>query len=198
MKKYIFEVSLLIGLCFSLLIGASAKEEQVNISEKLIRLHIIANSDYEADQKLKLAVRDSVLDYMNSLTESCEDRESAEKAIRAHLRDFEAIADEVCRDFGASYSARAEMSESSFPTKHYDGFSLPAGKYTALKIKLGKASGQNWWCVLFPPLCVSAAEVNEGLEKSGLSDSEISLVTSEKPKYKLKFKILELIEKIAN
>ncbi len=197
MKKYIFEVALLIGLSFSFLLGASAREEQRDISEKLIRLHIIANSDSESDQSLKLRVRDRILEQMSTLTAECENTESAESKIRAHLADFQAIADEICRESGAPYRSKAEIVYSSFPTKHYEGFSLPAGKYKALKIRLGKSSGQNWWCVLFPPLCVSAAEAEATLPQH-FSKSEFKLVTSEKPEYKIKFKLLEFIEQISD
>lgn len=196
MKKYIFELSLLIGLCVSLLVAAEAKEEQIGISQKLIRLHIIANSDSDADQRLKYAVRDEVLKYMDALTEGCETPAKAEEILKSHLGDFMDIADEVCKKANAPYSSSAEISNSDFPTKYYDGFALPAGSYRALKIKLGDAKGQNWWCVLFPPLCVSAAEVEETLNESGLSESELALMTSEKTEYKIKFKLLELFERI--
>ena len=192
MKKYIFELSLLIGLCASLLVAAEARETQLGISEKLIRLHIIANSDSDADQRLKYVVRDEVLKHMKSLAEGCKTPAEAEEILKAHLNDFTDIADKVLKEANTPYLSSAEISFSDFPTKHYDGFSLPAGRYKALKIKLGSARGENWWCVLFPPLCVSAAEVEETLNASGLSESELKLMTSEKAEVKIKFKLLEL------
>ncbi len=194
MKKYIFEVALLIGLSMSLLVGALAKEEQIGISEKLIRLHIIANSDSAEDQTLKLQIRDEVLEYMDTLTKECETKEDARKIISQHLPDFENIANLVCEENEVSYRATASLSDSIFPTKEYGSFSLPAGRYEALKIKLGKAEGKNWWCVLFPPLCVSAAEA-ESLNTE-FSKKELRLITSDTTEYQIKFKLLELFKNL--
>ncbi len=196
MKKFIFETALLIGLSLSLLVCALAKEEQSDIADKLIRLHIIANSDSGDDQALKLRVRDEVLKSVESLTSNCATKEEAREVIKHNLTTFADIANQICEESGVSYRATAALERTSFPTKNYESFSLPAGSYEALRIKLGNASGENWWCVLFPPLCVSAAEAESALDESGLSENEILLVTSDEPKYQLKFKILEILEKL--
>lgn len=195
MKKFIFETALLVGLSLSLLVCAFAKEEQTDIADKLIRLHIIANSNSDNDQSLKLKVRDEVLKSVEELTRNCTTKEEAREVIKQNLSRFENIANRVCEEAGVSYRANAELANTSFPTKKYESFALPAGSYEALRIKLGNASGENWWCVLFPPLCVSAAEAEGSLEASGLSESEILLVTSDEPQYQIKFKILEILEK---
>ena len=196
MKKFIFETALLIGLSFSLIVCALAKEEQTDIADKLIRLHVIANSDSKEDQTLKLKVRDEVVKSVKELTQSCDTKEDAREVIEQNIETFEAIANRVCEENGAPYRATAALEEANFPTKNYESFSLPAGSYEALRIKLGNADGENWWCVLFPPLCVSAAEAESSLEASGLSEKEILLVTSDKPEYRIKFKLLELLSKI--
>ncbi len=194
MRKNIFELALLIGLVFSLLSAALATETRDGIKEKIIRLHVIANSDSEEDQKLKLSVRDKVLTLADELTKDCSTIEETKEVISSNLENFEILAEDICKASGFTYKADAVLDESAFPTKNYDSFSLPAGKYEALRIVLGKGKGENWWCVLFPPLCVSAAECK--LENSGLTNDEIKFITSDKAEYKFKFKLLEIIEEV--
>lgn len=198
MKKYIFEIALALGLAASLVVGALALDTQKDISEKLIRLHVIANSDSDEDQELKLKVRDEVLTYVTELTIDCGGVDDARDIISEHLGDLEDIADSVIAENGFDYGARAELSSVYFPTRIYDTFSLPAGDYDALRIHLGSGSGRNWWCVLFPPVCVSAAEAEAEFKGSGMGDEEIKLITSDETEYKFKFKVVEIIENIAN
>jgi len=197
MKKYVFELALLIGLSFTLLVSALAKEEQADISQKLIRLHIIANSDSGEDQRIKLEVRDRILEYMQSIDSDLENKSQTEAFARENLGRFESIANEVCKENGVPYRAKASLSRLRFPTKAYDSFSLPAGEYDALRIQLGTSRGRNWWCVLFPPLCLSSAECEIDFEKTGLSEKELLLLTSERPEYRIKFKIIELIDALS-
>ncbi len=197
MKKYVLEISLALGLCVSLITGALALETQRDISCKLIRLHIIANSDSRDDQTLKLAVRDEVLKKVGKLTENCKSTEDAEKVVYENLDILQECADEVIAENGFEYHSQAEISDVYFPAKVYNGFSLPAGKYRALRIHLGEGLGKNWWCVLFPPVCVSAAEAETEFSKNGFTEDELSFVTSDAPQYKFKFKILEIIEATA-
>ena len=197
MRKYIFETALAIGLSVSLVIGALSLDTQQDLSKKLIRLHVIANSDSREDQQLKLLVRDEILFYISDLTKNCTDINEARKLVSENLGELESIAEKTILSNGFSYAAKAELSEVYFPTKTYDEFSLPAGRYEALRVKLGEASGKNWWCVLFPPVCVSAAEAENEFKKAGLSEDEINFVTSDMPEYRFKFKIIEIIENIA-
>ncbi len=197
MRKNLFEAALFIALAFSLITSSLALDTQRDISDKLIRLHVIANSDSDEDQSLKLLVRDEVLSYVSMLTKNCSDIEEARKMISANLIKLEEIAQDVIVSKGFSYTACAELSEVYFPTKVYDDFSLPAGKYESLRIKLGNAAGKNWWCVLFPPVCISAAEAESEFKNAGLSDDEINFVMSDKVEYRFRFKIVEIIENIA-
>ncbi len=194
MKKYILEISLALGLCASLIVGALALDTQQDISCKLIRLHIIANSDSERDQELKLSVRDEILSKVTELTENCESIEAAQAVILENLTELEKIADDVIAQNGFDYDSRAELSSAYFPTREYDTFSLPAGKYNALRIHLGNGEGKNWWCVLFPPVCVSAAEAETEFAENGMTETEVKFITSDKTEYKFKFKLLEIIE----
>lgn len=196
MKKNFFELSLLLGLCFTLLTSALAVEHQSDISKKLIRLHIVANSDSEEDQKTKLLVRDGITDYMKTLTSDSKNINDARNIIASHLEDFEAIANKVCRQRGAGYLSRAELGNSEFPTKKYDALSLPAGEYESLKIYLGNGTGKNWWCVLFPPLCVSAAETEDTLSAAELTDKEIEYITTDSIQYRFEFKLLEILKSL--
>lgn len=156
-----------------------------NISEGVFRLHVIANSDSEEDQNLKYKVRDNLIEYMNTI---CKDSNSKEEAINianSHLDEFQQIAEETIKENGYSYSVSVEIGNFSFPTKDYGDVSLPAGYYDALRVKIGNAEGQNWWCVMFPPLCfvnVSSGIVpdeSKELLKEELDDEEYSIITNE-------------------
>lgn len=195
LKKHIFEFAMAIGLTVSLISGALALDTRDQISEKLIRLHIIANSDSPEDQELKLKVRDEVLLQVTELTKTCKDVKDARSVICENLDLLEDTADRVISENGFGYSSRAELSNVYFPTRNYDTFSLPAGDYDALRIHLGNGKGKNWWCVLFPPVCVSAAEAESEFSNAGMTDEEIKFITSDEPQYKLKFKIVELAER---
>ena len=200
MKKHIFELVIIFILVSLLSLGAFADSTQSAISEKMIRLHVIANSDSERDQEVKLKVRDAILEEVTLLTKNCNNISEARKKVSENLPKLSEVAKSVLSENGFDYGAEAELSDVFFPTKYYDGFSLPAGEYNALRIKLGKASGKNWWCVLFPPLCISAAEgdVEIQLSENGLSDEEINIVTSDKIEYKYKFKIVEFFQNLFN
>ncbi len=169
----------------------SAERIHRNVKESVIRMHIVANSNSEEDQALKLKVRDFVLEkYGNILSE--QDRKTAMETISANLRQMEA-------DIGQKFNVRvkAELAQTDFPTKRYDSVRLPAGQYTALNIKIGKAQGKNWWCVMYPPLCFSelSTETDKAKMKEVLADAEYELVTSDKKETVYKFKAIELWNK---
>lgn len=167
----------------------TAYSDNINdeLSDGIVRLHIIANSDSAEDQAVKIKVRDAVLEKMEELDDK---REAEEK-----IPEFEKIAREVLEENGFSYGASAEYGNFEFPTKYYDNFALPKGNYDAVRIKLGKAEGKNWWCVLFPPLCYvdAATEDAEELLKETFGDN-YELVKQDEGRLpvKIKFKIAEL------
>lgn len=135
----------------------------------IIRLHVVANSDSEFDQELKLKVRDEVISSVNDLSEN-KDIEQSREWIESQLGDIEQLAEEVIRENGCNYKAAAELGVRWIPEKTYGDMTFPAGNYEALTITLGKGEGENWWCVLFPPLCLITEDEAE-LEEMGI-DSE--------------------------
>ena len=165
-----------------------------DIEKSVFRLHVIANSDSEEDQNLKYKVRDNLIEYMNTLCKDVENKEEAINLANLHLEDFKQIAEETVKENGYNYPVSVEIGNFSFPTKNYGDVSLPAGYYDALRVKIGEAKGQNWWCVMFPPLCfvnVSSGivpEESKELMKEELNDEEYSIITKEDSS-EIKFKI---------
>ena len=169
-----------------------------NLKDSVFRLHVIANSDSEEDQALKYTVRDNLLKYMNSLCTNIDSKDKAIYLVNSHLEDFKKIAQDTILENGFNYSADVEIGNFSFPTKKYGDISLPAGMYDALRVKLGNASGQNWWCVMFPPLCfvnVSTGIVPDKSKeqiKQELDDEEYSIITNvNSSELKFKFGLIE-------
>ena len=124
-----------------------------DIEKSVFRLHVLANSDSKEDQTLKYEVRDALIEYMNTLCINVEKKEEAMQIASSHQEEFKQIAEKVIKEKGYTYPVSVEIGNFSFPTKNYGDVSLPAGYYDALRVKIGEAQGQNWWCVMFPPLC---------------------------------------------
>ncbi len=160
-----------------------------------MRLHILANSDSEADQELKLKVRDAILEKSPTLFEGSLSLEDAVASAEASLDEIKATAEEEIFANGYNYSVKVYLCDMFFETREYEEFTLPAGQYKALRIEIGAAKGKNWWCVLFPALCIPASQDSAELEDV-FTESEISAVTQ--PKYKAKFAIVELFERLKN
>ena len=190
------EVALLLGAAAFLVAGIFSLRTQDEISDKVVRLHVLANSDSEEDQALKLRVRDKVLERTTTLLEQSADRREAEGYLRGSLLELEEIAAEEIAAAGYDYPVTAQLTEADFPTREYESFTLPAGNYLALKVVIGEGKGQNWWCVVFPPLCSAAAsEVGETAVAAGLSGEQVRLITEEEG-YVLKFKCVELWQQL--
>jgi stage II sporulation protein R len=186
------EIALLVGMVLFLASGALALRTQQELSDKVVRLHVLANSDSEEDQALKLQVRDAVLVRAEELLTEASDRQEAESLLRGRLLEFEDIAAEAIAQAGYDYPVSVELADTDFPTREYDGFTLPAGEYLALRVLIGEAQGQNWWCVVFPPLCTAAAaDVPASALAAGFSQEEVSLITEGDGGYILKFKTVE-------
>ena len=194
-KLLVLELALAVGLVAALAWGASAVKTQREISDKVVRLHVVANSDSEEDQALKYRVRDAVLARTTALLEASSDRSQAEGLLRGQILELERIAAEEIAAAGYDYAVTAELTTADFPTKEYESFTLPAGNYLALRVVIGEGAGQNWWCVVFPPLCTAAAaEVPASALAAGFSEDEVRLITEEDQGYMLKFKTLEWLE----
>lgn len=205
MKKklnFIFILTILVFIYIALLSFNYSKAISSNLSDSVFRLHIIANSDSSADQELKLKVRDKIIEYMNTLTSNSSDKKDVISIVNNHLDSFKEIALNTIKENGYNYDVNIEIGNFNFPTKTYGDISFPAGNYDALKIEIGDAIGQNWWCVLFPPLCFvnSSTGVVPDDSKNTLKEninSESYEIISEGNKskntsdIKIKFKIIE-------
>ncbi|MBS1340746.1 MAG: stage II sporulation protein R [Clostridia bacterium] len=174
-----------------------------NISSSVFRLHVIANSDSAEDQNLKYLVRDALIDYMNSVSKNSNSKDEAISIAYQHKSDFYKIAKKVINDNGYDYNVNISIGNFTFPTKNYGDISLPAGYYDALKVEIGNASGQNWWCVMFPPLCfvdISTGIVPEDSKetiKDSLHTEEYNLINNaQTADVKFKFKLLEFFQNI--
>lgn len=153
-------IELALALCMAFLFAYMAwvSLSQQTLADGLLRLHVIANSDSVQDQQVKLLVRDRVLELTEPLLAEADDQDEVRRILSAHLQQITDAAQQVLTDQGMPYQLSAQMATEYYPTREYDTFSLPAGQYTGLKIRLGAASGHNWWCVVFPPLCTDAAQ----------------------------------------
>ena len=174
-----------------------ARAGQQELSRELVRLHVIARSDSEEDQLLKLKVRDKILMQLSPLLDDAWDAAQAQEIITAELPELEAAAEREIAKAGFSYGAAAEIGNERYPTREYGGFALPAGEYVSLRITLGSGEGHNWWCVVFPPLCAAAvSDESEAIDT--LSEDNAKLITAQDGEYILKFRIVEIIDELRN
>ncbi|MCR5208552.1 MAG: stage II sporulation protein R [Eubacterium sp.] len=191
-KLYIFiPLFIIFTLLFSSITPVIKTSE--NISDKIFRLHIIANSDSEADQILKLRVRDNILECADSIYKNCNCIQSAVKVSSENLEVFKEAARKTIAFYGYTYDIKAYVTKDFFGTRKYDGFTLPAGNYNCLKIVIGEGKGRNWWCVMFPQVCLSGCTDDFD---SYFSEEEKELITSSG--YKVRFKVAEIYEKLIN
>lgn len=183
-------VAVICLLLATLLLAALPVRGEEEIYSDVIRLHIIAASDTEEDQALKLAVRDAVLGVYGSALTSYPDRDSAAEAARELLPGIRSLAEQTLREAGCDKPVSITLTEEEYPTRDYETFSLPAGRYLSLRVLIGEAEGHNWWCVLYPPLCLDTATEGELL-----SDAEWGLLTENGGgHYQVRFKLLEWLK----
>jgi len=171
-----------------------------NIADNVFRLHVIANSDSPEDQNLKYIVRDSIINYINSMCPNAKNKDEVISFANSNIEKLTEIANKTILDNGFNYTATVKLGNFAFPTKEYGDISLPPGLYDALKVEIGNADGQNWWCVMFPPLCF--VDVTSGIvpEESkivmeeNLSKEEYKLISESSKEVEFKFKIVELLQ----
>ena len=189
-----WELALMVGGVGALLWSGWAGRAQRELSDSVIRLHVIANSDSERDQTLKLAVRDRVLEAAEGLYPPDADLEQARAALEENLEALAAAGQAEVETRGYGYPVTARLERCWFPTKEYGDFALPAGTYEALRVVIGDGAGENWWCVAFPPLCLGAASetVDEAAQAGLFTDGQAKLIRQEEG-YVLKLKCLELL-----
>lgn len=196
--KMVIILTFLLFLYTTICAFSYAENVSTDIAKSVFRLHVIANSDSKEDQDLKYKVRDNLLKYMKEICSNCENKDEAIKLVTEQQEKFKQIAIQTIRDEGYSYDVNISIGNFEFPTKDYGDISLPAGYYDALRVEIGEAKGQNWWCVMFPPLCfvdvtsgIVPDESKEQLENT-LSEEEYALVSEDSNfKIQFKFKILE-------
>ena len=186
-------------LCAVLLvIGLLPVHGEEAVYDTVVRLHVLANSDSEEDQALKLKVRDAVLAATEPMLVGCEAQEDAKAALEKNLAQLESIASAVIESEGFSYPVAVTLGEEEYPTRNYENFCFPAGPYLSLRICIGDAAGQNWWCCVFPPLCLGAAsktDAEEDFVEVGLTPQQYKIITeSERPVYRVRFKLLEVFQ----
>lgn len=208
---FLLTFAILVALCIpvSALFESSS---DAGLYNKIIRLHVLANSDSDADQSLKLKVRDGILETVAGLVGDTTDFDAAKAVLEANLDEISSAAQAVLAREGSAYSVKVTLTRENYPTRIYDGITLPAGVYTSLRVLIGAAEGHNWWCILFPQLCVNVASktvsgteaVNVGivddsddkLLAAGLTPSQIKLITGDTPDVVVRFRLLEFIESI--
>lgn len=194
MKKS--ETAILMGLILSIVLTgvSSFARDCSSLRDEVLRLHIMANSDREEDQALKLKVRDRVLRETGELFSSAKNLSEAHTLAEQNLELIKAAAQDELKRQGSGYTADVSIQRMFFETRLYDNFTLPAGMYDAVRVTIGSGQGKNWWCVMFPPLCLGSAVDEEELDKV-LSDPSLIQGTQ---KYKAKFFIVELFERLIN
>ena len=192
MKKRIISLVLLGISVLTVTACAALQAQSQRMAEKIIRLHVVANSDSDVDQAVKLRVRDAVLREAQNVLSDASD---AKQAITAQLPALEAAANAELRRQGSGDTACVSFRRELFPTRDYDTFSLPSGVYQSLRVTIGEGAGRNWWCVMFPPLCLPAAQDRGGNLDAFFDDGELKVVESS-GRYEPRFKIVEIIEKL--
>ena len=196
-----FYVAIVILLVTMMALSFLPVHGERDIYDTVVRLHVLANSDSEADQALKLRVRDAVLEVSAPMVEDCGSQAEAVETLTAHLAELEAAAAEVIAAEGYDYPVTVLLGEEDYPTRTYESCAFPAGTYVSLRVCIGEAEGQNWWCCLVPPLCLSAATAKNEADNEdafiqvGLTKDQYGIITETgKTKYKVRFKLLEVLE----
>jgi stage II sporulation protein R len=198
MKKILKLIGLALFL-WAMVMGYGLLRDKGQISNQLVRLHVVANSDAAEDQAVKLQVRDAVVAYLNEALADCRNVEQVKAYLSENLQTMEAIAKEALSQLGLSDDVAVSFEKEAFPIRHYDTFSLPSGVYQSLRIRIGNSQGHNWWCVVFPTLCIPQTE--EGFQDvaagSGFSESLTNTLTGEEG-YEVRFLLLDLLGMLEN
>lgn len=214
MKRFILVISVLIltvlafnEIVYSVVLGVNNGEEEIlnSVSNKLIRFHVIANSDSAEDQSLKLKVKDEVLKAISAELNKSSSLEESRNILIKNDEKIKKVAEKVIRENGYKYKVATSLSKENFPVKTYGAITLPQGNYEAYRILIGNAGGQNWWCVMFPPLCfidITKGEVEKEKTskemKKVLSEEEYDFINNESNNVQLKFKIAEIFKELGN
>lgn len=196
MKLKPFEIALIIGIIAAVLIGGANAQSQ-KLSDSVVRLHVVANSDSDEDQLFKLEVRDLVLEMTAGLNMG-NNAQNAQAVLQDNLDEIETAVRKMTHERGYDYKVSVTLGRENFDTRVYDTFSLPAGNYTSLRVTLGDGAGKNWWCVVFPPICMASCseELSAEAMAVGLDKGDVALITGNSQVYVLKFKLIELVQSV--
>ncbi len=193
--------ALIVSVLFTAVVSLKtyADNIQSGIAEKIVRLHIVANSNSDYDQSLKLKVRDGVLDFMREKMESCKSREESIDVLEKNKNEIRKAAENILRENGCSLGVNVRFEKTLFPVKSYDGITLPSGMYDAVRIDIGKAEGKNWWCVMYPSLCIYGSEEEAGStpqeELMNILTNEEYSVIADRDGINFKFAAVEAVKK---
>lgn len=189
------EISVAIGLVAAIIFSVVSFGADCNkVRNNVVRLHVLADSDCEADQNVKLLVRDALLESGAEIFSGSVDVDDASDALKKERVELIRVAEAVLRKNGFDYGVTITLEKEYYTTRTYEDYTLPAGEYLSLKVVLGKGKGQNWWCVMFPPLCLPAASSSADID-AVLGSDGAKLIKS-KPKYEMRFKIVEAYETV--
>ena len=189
------ELGALLMLAVFFALGTALERQQQDLSSRLLRLHVVANSDNEEDQALKLRVRDAVLEEANGLLARADSRDQAVGLLRENLDRLETAAKQTLLAQGSAQTVTVSLERELFGTRYYDTFALPGGYYDALRVTLGSGEGHNWWCVVYPQICTAAVSDQRTVAvMGGLTEDQALLLTEEEPVYEFRFRVLELFE----
>ena len=189
-----FAILLLPALLLSFFLPLADAAE---VYDGVIRLHVLAHSDDEKEQALKLCVRDAILHEMGTLFNGQSSKEGAEALLESSLDEVEKLAEKTLREKGCPHDVRVTLCKEYYPTREYEGMRLPAGEYLSLRVLIGDGVGQNWWCMVYPPLCTSSAEANEALSEAGFTPNQVRLLTDDEDgEYVIRFKIVETVSSL--
>ena len=190
-------------ICLLLVIGVAYTitliRDMNTLHDQIIRLHVVADTDDPIDQEIKLLVRDEVLQFIETIKDNATSKEDALLQLQERLPSIAQVANAVLEQMGQCYHAVVSLPQEAFPTRSYDTFSLPAGVYDSLRVTIGSGEGKNWWCVVFPDLCLSAAATNveDTAVDAGFSDSLTNTITRQEG-YEVRFWILDYLGKLEN
>lgn len=195
--KYIITVSITIMTLMSIFLYGRQYYVRQQLAEKVLRFHVLANSDSTADQTLKLLVRDTIGCFLQDKLENIEDKAASEECITSCLAEIETIAEQVMLEEGFTYEAKAEMTNCYFPIKTYGEYTFPAGNYDALRITIGEGKGQNWWCVMYPNMCFANSmyeviDENSKVELQKILDEETYQSVLKSGEYELRFGFIDI------
>ncbi|MBQ3379134.1 MAG: stage II sporulation protein R [Clostridia bacterium] len=203
LNKRLILPALIIGLAAAAAFDAFALScDLSSVADTVLRLHVVAESDREDDQFVKLKVRDTILTETQRIAGSAKNKGEFVALVKEHLSDIERLANDTISALGYDYTAHACFERADFPTREYNGVTLPAGRYDALKVVIGRGEGQNFWCVMFPPLCGGAVEAKESKEylKDNLSEGAFMMITDPQSsvRYELRLKVVDIINEIGS